>query len=93
MKKSEEHPPLAGIGRVCIQRDDAILAAGRAALHRLWDELRSGWRFLRHASGDDAYERYLEHVSRFHPGETPMTRAEHFRTSQEQKWSRVSRCC
>lgn len=59
----------------------------------LWRELRRAWRFLRQVSGDDAYERYLEHVVRFHPGEQPMSRAEHFRIRQEQKWSRVSRCC
>jgi uncharacterized short protein YbdD (DUF466 family) len=44
-------------------------------------------------SGDDAYERYLEHLARFHPGEAPMSRAEHFRIRQDQKWSRISRCC
>jgi uncharacterized short protein YbdD (DUF466 family) len=60
---------------------------------RLWRELRRAWRFLRQVSGDDAYERYLEHAARFHPGEEPMSRAEHFRIRQEQKWSRVSRCC
>jgi uncharacterized short protein YbdD (DUF466 family) len=63
------------------------------ALRLLWRELRRGWRFLRQVSGDDAYERYLEHVARFHPGEKPLSRAEHFRMRQEQKWNRVSRCC
>jgi uncharacterized short protein YbdD (DUF466 family) len=51
------------------------------------------WRFLRQVSGDDAYERYLRHMAERHPGETPMSRAEHFRFCQEQKWSRISRCC
>jgi uncharacterized short protein YbdD (DUF466 family) len=55
--------------------------------------LRQGWRFLRQVSGDDAYERYREHVARSHPDEMPLSRAEHFRLRQEQKWNRVSRCC
>ena len=60
---------------------------------RLWRELQQAWRFVREVSGDDAYERYLEHVARFHPTEKPMSRAEHFRFRQEQKWNRLSRCC
>jgi uncharacterized short protein YbdD (DUF466 family) len=59
----------------------------------LWRALWQSWRYLREVSGDDAYERYLQHLARFHPGERPMTRAEHFKLTQEQKWDRVSRCC
>lgn len=59
----------------------------------LWRLLWHGWRYLREVSGDDAYERYLKHLAHFHPGERPMTRAEHFKFRQEQKWDRVSRCC
>ena len=51
------------------------------------------WRLTRQLSGDDAYERYLAHVARFHPGEVPMTRAEHFAFRQNEKWNRLSRCC
>jgi uncharacterized short protein YbdD (DUF466 family) len=59
----------------------------------LWRGLWRAWRYLREVSGDDAYERYLQHLARFHPGTQPMTRAEHFKLTQEQKWSRLSRCC
>ncbi|HWQ40232.1 MAG TPA: YbdD/YjiX family protein [Burkholderiales bacterium] len=55
--------------------------------------LRSFWRFLRQASGDDAYERYLAHHRAHHPGQPPLTRADYFRFCQEQKWSKLSRCC
>ena len=51
------------------------------------------WRFTRALSSDDAYERYLAHVTRSHPGQVPMTRAQYYRFQQDQKWSRVSRCC
>jgi len=58
-----------------------------------WRALWLAWAFLRQVSGDDAYERYLAHVARVHPGRQPMTRAEHFAWRQEQKWNRLSRCC
>jgi uncharacterized short protein YbdD (DUF466 family) len=51
------------------------------------------WRFVREVSGDDAYERYLRHVTRFHPGLAPMSRSAHFKFRQEQKWDHLSRCC
>jgi uncharacterized short protein YbdD (DUF466 family) len=69
-------------------------AGGRwALLQRLSGVIARAWRFTRELSGDDAYERYLEHVARFHPGQPPMTRGEHYRFLQDEKWSRLSRCC
>ncbi len=55
--------------------------------------LREIWRWLRAATGDDAYERYVEHRSRKHPGEAVMTRAAFYDESQRRKWSGASRCC
>lgn len=51
------------------------------------------WRYLREATGDDAYERYVAHHRLAHPGEEPLDRGEWFRRRQEQKWSGVTRCC
>jgi uncharacterized short protein YbdD (DUF466 family) len=51
------------------------------------------WHYLREVSGDDAYERYVAHHRQAHPGEQPMTQAQYFRFRQDQKWSKVSRCC
>jgi uncharacterized short protein YbdD (DUF466 family) len=59
----------------------------------LWRVLWRAWQFARQLSGDDAYERYLEHARRMHPEQVPMTRAEHYAFMQDQKWSRLSRCC
>jgi uncharacterized short protein YbdD (DUF466 family) len=56
-------------------------------------ELRKIWQYLRQVSGDDAYERYLAHHRQAHAGEPPMTREQHFRKRQDEKWSKVSRCC
>jgi uncharacterized short protein YbdD (DUF466 family) len=56
-------------------------------------QLRRFWKYLRQVSGDDAYERYLAHHRQAHEGETPLTRQQFFHWRQEDKWSRVSRCC
>lgn len=66
-------------------------AGGLSARIRL--AARQAWRFVRELSGDDAYERYLRHHRQHHPGERAMTRKEYVRFREEQKWSRISRCC
>lgn len=55
--------------------------------------LRKVWRTLREVSGDDAYERYLEHHRARHVGEPPLDRRAFFRDEQRRKWSGVNRCC
>ena len=65
----------------------------RAALNTTWQLLWVGWHFLRQASGDDAYERYLDHMVQAHPGHPAMRRGEYYRFRTEQKWSRITRCC
>jgi uncharacterized short protein YbdD (DUF466 family) len=49
-----------------------------------------GW--LRAASGDDAYERYLTHHARRHTG-PPLSRKAFYEEREQRKWSGVSRCC
>jgi len=56
-------------------------------------KLKQIWQYLRQVSGDDAYERYLAHHRQAHPGEPPMTPDQYFRNRQDEKWSKVSRCC
>jgi len=51
------------------------------------------WSLLRRLSGDDAYERYLDHLVQTHPSVSPLSRSEFERRRQELKWSRISRCC
>jgi len=60
-------------------------AAGRLA--------RAAWTFLRQASGDDAYERYREHMLQAHPGSAVMSRSAYYRFRMQQKWNRLTRCC
>ena len=55
--------------------------------------IRDIWRWLRAATGDDAYERYVEHRTAKHPGEPFLTRAAFYEERQRRKWSGVSRCC
>lgn len=59
------------------------------------DALRGVWRAIRTMSGDDAYERYLQHW-RLQHGETanaPLDRAAFFKEEQRRKWEGVRRCC
>jgi uncharacterized short protein YbdD (DUF466 family) len=55
--------------------------------------LRAGWRGLRALMGDDAYERYLEHVRRRHPAQIPLDRNAYCRAELDRRWSRINRCC
>jgi len=78
--KAAPPPPYAGSGVWAI-------------LNPVWRGLWRAWRFAREVSGDDAYERYLYHMARSHPGQVPMTRSNYHRFRMEQKWNRISRCC
>lgn len=51
------------------------------------------WKTVRQLSGDDAYERYLDHHAACHAGMRPMSRREHFQRSEREKWEGVRRCC
>jgi uncharacterized short protein YbdD (DUF466 family) len=55
--------------------------------------MRAVWQFVRQASGDDAYERYREHMLQAHADQPAMTPSEYYRFRTEQKWSRLTRCC
>jgi uncharacterized short protein YbdD (DUF466 family) len=55
--------------------------------------LRALWAGLRTVSGDDAYERYLEHHARAHPGVAPLSRRAFYLDEEQRKWSGVNRCC
>ncbi len=51
------------------------------------------WHGLRSVVGDDAYERYLDHLQRKHSGARPLDRAAFYRGELEQRWSKANRCC
>ncbi|HTS54218.1 MAG TPA: YbdD/YjiX family protein [Burkholderiales bacterium] len=58
-----------------------------------WRLMQAVWRFVRQVSGDDAYERYRDHILQAHPGQPAMTRTAYYRFRTEQKWNRITRCC
>jgi uncharacterized short protein YbdD (DUF466 family) len=71
-----------------IERSNASVASATPSdgwLQRLWKGLRQ-------LTGDDAYDRYLQHHYRHHQGE-PLGRAEFFKLEQRRKWDGVRRCC
>jgi uncharacterized short protein YbdD (DUF466 family) len=51
------------------------------------------WRLSRELSGDDAYERYLQHHAKIHPQLAPLSRKAFFKQQQTRKWDGVNRCC
>ena len=55
--------------------------------------LRRWWRGLRTLTGDDAYERYLQHHARTHAACTPLSRKAFFRQEQQRRWDKINRCC
>jgi uncharacterized short protein YbdD (DUF466 family) len=55
--------------------------------------LSAGLSLLRGVTGDDAYERYLEHHRRTHPDLAPVPADVFFKAQLEQKWNCVSGCC
>lgn len=57
-------------------------------------QLHAIWRGLRAISGDDAYERYLQHRQALHPGEPPIDRRAFYLDNERRRWDGgVQRCC
>jgi uncharacterized short protein YbdD (DUF466 family) len=54
---------------------------------------RNLWHFLRALSGDDAYERYLEHHRAHHAAAQALTAREFYAQELQRKWSGINRCC
>jgi len=57
--------------------------------------IRNFWRGLQRLTGDDAYQRYLEHWRREHAcdEEKPMSRREFYLAEEQRKWNKPNRCC
>lgn len=53
----------------------------------------AAWAVLRAITGDDAYDRYLEHHARRHAGSTPLSRRQFAAAEHDRRWQQVNRCC
>lgn len=62
-------------------------------VRKLLANLKKAWQLIRELSGDDAYERYVQHHSLHHAEEPLLTRQEFFKQAQQKKWHGVKRCC
>jgi len=60
---------------------------------RIMHWLTRGFANLRHATGDDAYERYVAHQRVHHAEEAVLDRRAYYLTEQQRKWTGVKRCC
>jgi uncharacterized short protein YbdD (DUF466 family) len=54
---------------------------------------RSAWECLRALAGDDAYDRYLAHRRKRHPGEAALDRRAFYLAELDRRWARINRCC
>lgn len=59
----------------------------------LMNKLRLGWCRLRTLTGDDAYERYLQHHGGTRSPLAPLSRKAYFRNAQQSRWDKINRCC
>ena len=55
--------------------------------------VRSAWTGLRALAGDDAYDRYLAHRRKRHPGEAALDRRAFYLAELDRRWARINRCC
>ena len=53
------------------------------------------WQGIRRLTGEDAYERYLDHWREHHQdeGDAPLDRKAFYQQHLELKWNGVKRCC
>jgi len=58
-------------------------------------KFKAFWRGVRQLSGDDAYERYLQHYAEHHQADTgpPLSKSAFFKKWQDGLWQGVRRCC
>jgi uncharacterized short protein YbdD (DUF466 family) len=65
-----------------------------AALKRTTQLPAKAWQVLRSVSGDDAYERYLEHLREHHSGSAPLDRLAFYLCEQERRFNDgPTSCC
>ena len=58
-----------------------------SAISRLLSWPRRTWRLVRALSGDDAYERYIEHCRTHHPDDALPDRRQFYLGEQERRYS------
>jgi uncharacterized short protein YbdD (DUF466 family) len=55
--------------------------------------LKNAFAWLRQVTGDDAYERYLQHHQHHHAGDVVLDRRAFYIAEQQRKWTGIKRCC
>ena len=44
-------------------------------------------------NGNVEYQKYLEHFRKKHQGQTPLDKKQFFAQKEQEKWSKINRCC
>jgi uncharacterized short protein YbdD (DUF466 family) len=63
------------------------------SLTQMRSAAKTAWECVRTVTGDNAYDRYLQHHEQTHPGTPPLSRRAFYDESMDQKWSGINRCC
>ena len=68
---------------------------GISEMTRFFLALNKLWQGIRNMTGEDAYERYLDHWRNHHGEEdgAPLDRKAFYKQQQEHKWNGIKRCC
>lgn len=44
-------------------------------------------------NGNNQYQKYLQHFQEQHSDQTPLTKQQFFAQREQEKWSKINRCC
>jgi len=44
-------------------------------------------------NGNNQYQKYLHHFQEQHPSQNPLTKQQFFAKKEQEKWSKINRCC
>jgi uncharacterized short protein YbdD (DUF466 family) len=68
---------------------------GTDPMFRLVPRFRALWQVIRTVSGEDAYERYLDHWRTHHSEheDAPLDRKTFYKRREDRKWNGINRCC
>ncbi len=60
--------------------------AGRDSSFRWYDVIQI-------FNGNNQYQKYLQHFTKQHPSQTALTKQQFFAQKEQEKWSKINRCC
>ena len=44
-------------------------------------------------TGNNEYQKYLDHQKQFYPSQKPLNKQQFFAKKEQEKWNKINRCC